>query len=475
MNRNAYAMDSIPSRWKQSIRLLVWCAPGFFFPVFASAANPEKGLVVIYLEVPAAIGKDVVLDLEDMVLIGDKDSLTLEAVKTSLSAKEYSGQQILLCEQAIPSGNYAALRLNFKHVVVPSQSNKAAPALPGKGVSTAIELKVVPGAALPIFLYWDPGLDNYDGKIYSPSIQSKPERRSTPAAMAFVSNTGSNYISCIDRFRQRVVDVIGVGQGPMDMVFASMRQDLFVANSGSDNISVIDVRSGRMERNISLRGGDKPGRLALASDQSRLFVLNGGSNSVSVVDLLGYQETHRIHLEAPPAALAMDDQNSVIYVTSRDSDRLFAIDPASFSVTTVLRFDANLEEIAFSRTSRKLFLDRPAQRLVSVFDIAKNTVEINLKLCGPATGFAYQRISSTLFASIPDCNLISILKPNENLDIGAINLPNAPGKISLDPESKYLMVTFPLPGKIGFYNANSWESHGSLDVGKSPFAICFGQ
>ncbi len=73
---------------------------------------------------------------------------------------------------------------------------------------------------------------------------------------------------------------------PVNMPFAAaldpFRQWLFVANAGSDNVSVIDLNTGLSRANI--RVGANPRSLLLNRDNSYLFVHNALDGSISVVE-----------------------------------------------------------------------------------------------------------------------------------------------------------------------------------------------
>ncbi len=476
--KNAEAQTN-PSQNPSRSPALGW-AIFVFALMFASvrmawASAPGTGLAAVYFESPAGHDHEVEMVVDTLEFCGAKDTLRLSLEFPAFKSKELSGRQVLLCEQPLPVGQYSSLGVCLKHIRAAPHAGQPLSAYPDQRVEIPLGIDVRPGSAFPIFLVWESGKDASDGKALRPSLTVQGARTVATGSLMFIANSGSHTVTCADRFGQRVVDVVAVGQNPRDLAYASRRQEVFTANSGSDNVSVIDAHTCRLQRSIALRVGDDPMRLAVSADQNRLYVLNAGSNSVSIIDLAGYRETRRVRLEAAPASFAVDEQNQVVYVASPESERLFGIDPASFAVATVQRFAGNLGEVVYTGGDRRLMVSLPAQRQVAFVDIARNSVLANLRMCAPAQGFAWQPTLRVLFASLPECNSIAILKPENNLEIGSINLDRTPGKIALDPETKRLVVVFPNAGKIGFYNANSWENQGYLDTGKNPEAVSFAQ
>ena len=82
-----------------------------------------------------------------------------------------------------------------------------------------------------------------------------------------------------------------VGLHPSDLELSADGGQLFVANSNSDSVSVIDTAAWKVQETINVRPDDKlpfgsiSNALALSPDGRTLLVANGGNNAVAVVAL----------------------------------------------------------------------------------------------------------------------------------------------------------------------------------------------
>ena len=82
-----------------------------------------------------------------------------------------------------------------------------------------------------------------------------------------------------------------VGLHPSDLELSADGGRLFVANSNSDSVSVIDTAAWKVQETINVRPDDKlpfgsiSNALALSPDGRTLLVANGGNNAVAVVAL----------------------------------------------------------------------------------------------------------------------------------------------------------------------------------------------
>ncbi len=87
-------------------------------------------------------------------------------------------------------------------------------------------------------------------------------------------------------------------EGLTDVVIDSVRQRLYIANSGMNRVEVFDIRQRRLLD--PLKVGQLPRALALSPDNSTLYAANSGSESISIIDLERLEVTGRIKFPPIP-------------------------------------------------------------------------------------------------------------------------------------------------------------------------------
>ena len=101
----------------------------------------------------------------------------------------------------------------------------------------------------------------------------------------------SGTIARVDLKTNEVTHVIEVGLHPTSVVLDEERHRLYVANSNSDSVSVVDTRSNTLLRNIPIEPFDRkaqgaaPEGLALGKDGQHLYVACAGLNAIAVIAL----------------------------------------------------------------------------------------------------------------------------------------------------------------------------------------------
>ena len=103
----------------------------------------------------------------------------------------------------------------------------------------------------------------------------------------------SGTVSRIDLVTGQVTASVNVGLHPTGLAWDEEHHKLYVANSNSDTISVVDTATNRLLDTIELRpflkkvAGMSPESVALSPDHATLYAACAGINAVAVIDLAG--------------------------------------------------------------------------------------------------------------------------------------------------------------------------------------------
>ncbi len=177
---------------------------------------------------------------------------------------------------------------------------------------------------------------NWAGPV--PTDSSK-ETAGIPYGKVYVDHrtgaTAMGTVSIIDLASGKLLSEIETGLHPNAIIISNDQHFVYVSNGNSDNISVINTKSGKVVDSISVRLngegnsfiGDSPNALAIDNTDSVLYVANGMDNAVAVISLgansssLGKGKNviqGFIPTEAYPAGLALSKQT--LYVANLEGE-----------------------------------------------------------------------------------------------------------------------------------------------------------
>ncbi|MGV0641985.1 Ig-like domain-containing protein [Mycolicibacterium sp. XJ2546] len=225
-----------------------------------------------------------------------------------------------------------------------------------------------------------------------------------PDGRMFVANTGSGTVSVINTETGQRIDAsptsssmdIRVGAAPSALALSLDGKRLYVANTASGTVSVVDtVTYMRVDANPSafsmdIKVGAAPIALAFGSD-GRLYVANRGSKSVSVINTTtntlvdtnpNAAGVQSISVGSSPSALAASPDGR-LYVANRASNTVSVINTANFSVTATVAVGKQPSSVALGADG-KVYVANTGSNTVSVI----NTAGVQHISVGPAPSSA---------------------------------------------------------------------------------------
>jgi YVTN family beta-propeller protein len=134
-------------------------------------------------------------------------------------------------------------------------------------------------------------VDLATGATHTVAVGHRPYGVVVDGTTAYVTNQGANTVSIVDVSGAEpvVTATVTVGTHPNSAILDKARGRVYVADGDSDEVSVIaGTRVVRTIRLAPYRGapvGSNPDALALSGDGATLYVANSGNNDVDVVDL----------------------------------------------------------------------------------------------------------------------------------------------------------------------------------------------
>ncbi|HMM81432.1 MAG TPA: beta-propeller fold lactonase family protein [Pyrinomonadaceae bacterium] len=170
---------------------------------------------------------------------------------------------------------------------------------------------------------------------------------------------------------------IEVGAHPAHVVIDKAGQFAYVANSGDDNVSVIDVNEKRVVQTIAT--GDFPHGLRISPDGKELYVADLNEGTVSVIDLEARKEAAKIPVGKSPVQVGFTPDGKHVYVSLRDENSVAVIDTAARKRMATITVGDQPVQVFASQDGKFVFVanqgtaEAPANT-VSVIDTASNTV-----------------------------------------------------------------------------------------------------
>jgi len=167
----------------------------------------------------------------------------------------------------------------------------------------------------------------------------------------FVANTGSHSVTMIDRVTV-VPHRIETGPGPRGLALSHDESELWVANTGDNTVSVIDTRHLREAARFP-SGGREPIRLEFRPDGREVWVSHRGSQELTVLDVASAAVLFHIPIAGEPRSLTFSDDGTLAFVSVPGRHRVDVVDVATHEVVGSLDEAADPAGLAWSGRSRE--------------------------------------------------------------------------------------------------------------------------
>ena len=192
------------------------------------------------------------------------------------------------------------------------------------------------------------------------TVGSNPEAAALDTANGdvYVANGGSNSLTVLDGATDKVVGNVTVGTQPEGIAYDSSNGYLYVdlyGDSGLGHLSDVTVVNGATNSVVgSVPVGMYPLGIAYDPSNGDIYVANAWSNNVTVIDGASDTVVGSITVGAVPSGLTVGDSN--VYVANQGSSNVTVIDAATNSVVDSIAGGPAPSGLAYDMSTGFLFI-----------------------------------------------------------------------------------------------------------------------
>jgi YVTN family beta-propeller protein len=294
--------------------------------------------------------------------------------------------------------------------------------------------------------------------------------RAQAQPFVYVTNSGSGSVSVIDSATNLVSDTISVGSRPVGATFAPDGSRVYVANSASDTISVIDALTNKVIATVAV--GAFPQGLAITPDGSRAYVGSSFSNSVSVIDLATNAVIGTIDIGRDSTAVAITPDGRRAYLTSTGTAAVSVIDTATNTLVETIEVAPGPVGIAVTNDGNRVYVASNLGGTTSVVDTATNTViatvktaQPNLVIITPDGTRAYVTNNAT------GNGTVSVLKTATNTLIATVKVGVNAQSLAITPDGRDVYVACFSSQTVSVIDTATNKVTATIGVGNAPVGV----
>lgn len=240
--------------------------------------------------------------------------------------------------------------------------------------------------------------------------------------------------------------------------------DLYVANQGTNNVSIVNVVTGKVLGNISVGHGPD----AVFHDSSRnLFVANYGSKNISVI-FTGNNLAGTFNIKASVSAGVYDPDDQRLYFVEPLNNTVQAYDDIPLLLVKNVTVGSTPTSIAFDNADGDLYVTNSGSNNVTVINGTRDSVLANVPVGVSPVGIAYDPVVKELFVTNRGSDNVTIMNGTSNAMVGSVRVGSQPGGLAYDPVNGFVYVANQNSGNLTVINATSRSVVGSIPVVGGP-------
>jgi YVTN family beta-propeller protein len=457
-------------------RLMMVVLAAVFIPASACIFEPtsmdlqlaNKGQVFFYLSCPQKPTFDISFSISGMSFMNKGGEWIDVAVDKRIHSAGLAQNQIKLREFYLPAGKYERIRWTISEAKLKKDGKIFGLALPQPGVNHFfdMEFSVFSGESFALFADWNPEESVFDKYLFRPKMTLRKQGIEIKNILLYVTNSGSDCVTVIDRQQDMVVATIAVDRSPMGIVASPDGDKIYVANSGSNNISVIDTGLSRVINKIA-NFGYSPAELALSEDGLTLYATNPNSDNISVIDTLSNIVSGWIYVGNNPADIVVDQDRRKVYVANKTSNSVSIVNVNTSAVEDTVTVGFNPTGVAIHQD--KLYVTNTGSNSISVIDIPSYSVTKTISLSQKPM-WLVSGLSDRIYVSGAD-NEVSFIYPSMDMTTRNISVGDLPSQMAVDSLRRKLYVVNTMSEDISVIDLATKRLKTVIQVGRRPHGI----
>jgi YVTN family beta-propeller protein len=290
-------------------------------------------------------------------------------------------------------------------------------------------------------------------------------------SQVFVANSGSNTVSVISDSTNTIAHTVTVGTTPDAVAYDSGTSEVFVANSGSNNVSVISDSLYTVAAWVGV--GTTPDAVAYDSGASEVFVANSGSNNVSVIsDSLNAIAATAV-VGTTPAAVAYDSGLSEVFVANSGSDDVSVISDSTNTVVHTVAVRSDPTGAAYDSGTSDVFVANGGSDVVSVISDSTNTVAATVVVGQNPLGVAYDSGKSEIFVANSVTDTAGVISDSTNKALTNVTVGSYPAAVAYDATAAEVFVANYFSGTVSVIRDSTNTVAATVTVGSDPDAAAY--
>jgi DNA-binding beta-propeller fold protein YncE len=226
--------------------------------------------------------------------------------------------------------------------------------------------------------------------------------------------------------------------GSLDHLALDGKRDrLFVANKANNTLDIVDLKSGKLLKQVPNQGGIQG--IAYAADLDRVIVGLGNGGFCNFFDGQDYKFLETKKFANDSDNVRYDPRTHLVYVAHAENS-LGVLDVKTYELKTDIKLPGAAEGFQIEKNRPRLYVNIPSPSEVVVIDTDKHAILLRYKveMAGGQHPLALDEANHRIFLGCRKSPKIVIMDTETGKEIAGIDIPGEIDDLFLDAKNKRL-------------------------------------
>ena len=299
--------------------------------------------------------------------------------------------------------------------------------------------------------------------------------RPASAASLFISNTKSDSISVIDTTTFEVTATIPLGKGkPNRIVFHPDGKAVWVVYDKSHDLGIVDADTKKLVKRVKI--GGNPYNLNFTPDGRHLLVLDWSSDvsndEVIFYDLQAEKIDGRVEVSTWPAHSVFSKDGTKLYVSGETAGDVTVIDVAKREVLArYVHGGGDAMGLAATADGKFLWAAAGENKAVLKIDTETNKPVASVTLPGVVHEATLTLDGRYLYTTLRKVNKLVIIDTATDKIVTVLPQKGYPDLVTMEPTGRYALVTNRYADLVSVIDLKTHAQVRTIPVGKAPHGM----
>ncbi len=275
---------------------------------------------------------------------------------------------------------------------------------------------------------------------------------------------------------QHVMATISVGNAPLDLVYDSINNKIFVANEGMNTVSVIDPDDNQVTATIAV--GEHPSAICWNATNDKIYTGNNilaQGGTVTVIDAGTNSVISTVSVGNGPTDILWNPTQNKVYCICRDNATVTVIDGASDEVIASIGLGQTFNEILYNPTNDYCYVSSGAYRepgKVYVIDCADDVFLFDFNSGSNAYAMAHNPVNNRLYVTNIGSANLAIMNCINHSNMGMLSTGEEPRDVLWTPDNRVFVSSY-WGQKVWYMHGDSLRFRGAAGIAGNPHALIY--